>query len=85
MFELSGEAHKIGFTPERGFGAEDLAFYEDLVAKLLHEEVRLISSRLAGLPPEQVAEMVEAVIPIIDRFIVRLHGERIRDFFANML
>ncbi|MGB5811782.1 MAG: MerR family transcriptional regulator [Polyangiales bacterium] len=84
-FEVLGTIRGMGFTKELGFGVEDLTFYQDLIAKLLQEEVHLISSRLSGLPPEQVATMIEEVLPVLDRFIMRLHATKIRDFFANVL
>ena len=85
IFGVFGEVRKLGFTPERGFGVQDMVFYQDLVTRLLQEEVHLLSSRLSDLPPERVAEMIEAVIPVIDRYLVRLHSSKIRDFFANIL
>ncbi len=84
-FEVLGNICALGFTKELGFGVEDMSFYQDLIAKLLQEEVHLISSRLSGLPPEQVATMIEEVLPVLDRFIMRLHATKIRDFFANVL
>lgn len=84
-FEVLGKIRSLGFTKELGFGIEDLSFYQDLMAKLLQAEVHLISSRLSGLPPEQVATMIEEVLPVLNQFIMRLHATKIRDFFANML
>lgn len=84
-FEVLGKIRAMGFTKELGFGVEELSFYQDLIDKLLQEEVHLISSRLSGLPPDQVATMIEEVLPVLDRFIMRLHATKIRDFFANVL
>ena len=84
-FEVLGKIRSLGFTKDLGFGVEDMSYYQDLIAKLLHEEVHMISSRLSGLPPEQVATMIENVLPVLDRFIMRLHATKIRDFFANVL
>ena len=68
-----------------GFQVEDMALYHDAITTLLNEEVRLISSRLSELPPEKVAIMIEEVVPILDRYIMRLHSTKIREFFANVL
>ena len=84
-FEVLGKIRSLGFTKELGFGVEDMSYYQELIAKLLQEEVHLISSRLSGLPPEQVATMIENVLPVLDHFIMRLHATKIRDFFANVL
>ena len=85
IFEAFGEVRALGFTPELGFGVEDMALYQDAITHLLSDEVRLVSSRLAELPPEKVALMIEQVVPVLDRYIMRLHSTKIREFFANVL
>lgn len=84
-FELFGEARKLGFTRERGFTMEVFGFYEDLMNRLLNEEVHLLSSRLRDLPPEEVAQMIERVLPIIHAYLTRMHSSKIRNFFADVL
>ena len=84
-FEVMGKIRAMGFTKELGFVVEDMSFYQDSMNKLLQEEVHLIASRLSGLPPEKVAAMIEEVLPVLDRYIMRLHATKIRDFFANVL
>ena len=85
VFEEFGRVRSLGFTPELGFRVEDMALYQDAIAKLLGEEVRLVSSRLSELPPEKVAIMIEQVVPILDRYIMRLHSTKIRELFADVL
>jgi DNA-binding transcriptional MerR regulator len=85
IFEVFGQVRSLGFTPELGFRVEDMALYQDVITKLLNEEVRLVFDRLSELPPEKVAVMIEAVVPILDRYIMRLHSTKIREFFANVL
>jgi DNA-binding transcriptional MerR regulator len=85
VFEVFGEVRAMGFTPELGFRVEDMALYQDAITNLLNEEVRLLSSRLSDLPPEKVALMIEEVVPILDRYIMRLHSTKIREFFADVL
>ncbi len=85
IFEVFGRVRQLGFTPELGFRVEDMALYQDAITNLLNEEVRLVSSRLSELPPEKVAIMIEEVVPILDRYIMRLHSTKIREFFADVL
>jgi DNA-binding transcriptional MerR regulator len=85
IFEVFGKVRSLGFTPDLGFGVEDMALYQDAITTLLNDEVRLLSSRLSELPPEKVAIMIEEVVPILDRYIMRLHSTKIREFFANVL
>ena len=84
-FEVLGQIRALGFTEALGFGIEDFSFYQELLDKLLHQEVHLLSSRLSDLPPDEVATMIEQVIPVLNSFIMRLHAAKIRDFFANVL
>ena len=85
VFEVFGKVRALGFSRELGFKIEDVALYQDAVTKLFNEEVRLVFSRLAELPPDQVAAMIEAVVPILDQYIMRLHSTKVREFFANVL
>ena len=85
IFEVFGRVRALGFTPDLGFRVEDMALYQDAITALLQEEVRLVSSRLSELPPEKVAIMIEQVVPILDRYIMRLHSTKIREFFADVL
>jgi len=85
IFEEFGKVRAAGFTPDLGFRVEDMALYQDAITKLLNEEVRLVSSLLSELPPERVANMIEEVVPILDRYIMRLHSTKIREFFADVL
>jgi DNA-binding transcriptional MerR regulator len=85
IFEVFGKVRSLGFTPDLGFRVEDMALYQDAITELLNDEVRLLSSRLSELPPEKVAMMIEAVVPILDHYIMRLHSTKIREFFANVL
>lgn len=85
IFEAFGQVRAAGFTPDLGFGIEDMALYQDAITTLLNEEVRLVFSRLSELPPEKVAMMIESVVPVLDHYIMRLHSTKIREFFANVL
>jgi len=85
IFDAFGEVRALGFTPDLGFRVEDMALYQDAITKLLNDEVHLVFSRLSKLPPEKVAIMIEEVVPVLDRYIMRLHSTKVREFFANVL
>ncbi len=76
MVELLGEIRRIGFTEELGYTLDDFAFYQEAMDRMLEREITLLSSRLAGLPPEQVAPMIERVLPLIHAFLTRYHADR---------
>jgi len=82
MIELWGEIRAAGFTEELGFGASDLAMYEEAISALFAREARLVATRLAHLPPARVAAMVERTLPLVHTFLARYHATRVRNFFA---
>jgi len=84
MLELFGQMRRLGFTRELGFTVQDVAFYEEAMSKLFREEMRLLSRRLAHLPPEQVAQMIERALPVIHTFLTRYHSSRVEDFFESV-
>ncbi len=84
MIELFGQMRKLGFTRELGFTVRDVVFYEEAISRLFREEVRMISGRLAHLPPEQVAQMIERALPVIHTFLTRFHASRVREFFDSL-
>lgn len=84
MIELFGQMRSLGFTRELGFTVKDVLFYEEAISRLFQEEMRLISGRLAALPPEQAAEMIERALPVIHTFLTRFHASRVREFFDSL-
>ncbi|MBX3249060.1 MAG: MerR family transcriptional regulator [Myxococcales bacterium] len=84
MIELFGQMRRLGFSRELGFTVEDVAFYEEAMSKLFREEMRLLSRRLAQLPPDEVAKMIERALPVIHTFLTRYHTSRVRAFFESV-
>jgi DNA-binding transcriptional MerR regulator len=84
VIELWSQIRALGFTEELGFSVEDLAIYEDALSTLFERETRLVLERLAGLPPEQIAAMVERALPLVHTFFTHYHTTQVRDFFAAL-
>ncbi len=84
MFELLAEVRRAGFTRELGFDAELLRVYERTVAFLFEREKRVLAERLAVLPPDRVAAMLQRALPLVHQFFARYHTRTIREFFADM-
>jgi DNA-binding transcriptional MerR regulator len=84
VFELLAEVRRAGFTRELGFDAKLLRVYERAVTSLFAREKRVLRQRLARLPPEQLAPMLEKAIPLVHQFFARYHTEKIRELFASM-
>jgi DNA-binding transcriptional MerR regulator len=83
LFDALGELRTLGFTKERGFTVADVAFYHEAMSGMFRQEVGLLSSRLAHLPPDQAARMIERAIPIVNQTLSRLHTQLVREFFGD--
>ncbi len=83
-FELLGKVRRAGFSRTLGFDAKLLRIYARAVASLVDREKRVITERLVGVAPEQVAGMLEKAMPLVDEFFARYHANLVRDFFASM-
>lgn len=85
FFELVGEIRRAGFTSELGFPMDAMVLYEEAMQRLVDQEVRLVSERLSGLPPDVAASMVERVMPLVHTMLTRYHDTKVRDFFGTLL
>jgi hypothetical protein len=74
----------LGFTRDIGFTAADFAVYEEAVALLFKREATLLTARLAHLPAERVAAMVENALPTVNTILAKFHTARARNFFATL-
>lgn len=80
LLELRAAMQAQGFTRELGFTSRDIAIYDEAVTAMLARETQLMATRLAHLPPERIAEMLERGLPVVHELITRLHLSRVRDF-----
>jgi DNA-binding transcriptional MerR regulator len=85
MIENQAEFRRLGFSRELGFGADDMAIYEETLSRLVMVEAERLTARLAHLPPAEVASMLSRGLPLLEKFIVRHHAAKIRNFFAALL
>jgi len=82
VLDIWGQLRAAGFTEELGFTVDDVQIYEDAIGKLFQRETALLVDRLAGLPPERVAEMIERVLPLIHATLIHFHTNALRNFFT---
>lgn len=75
---------QAGFVSALGFEVADLAVYEESVTALFEREKQLLIERLSALPADQVAQMIERVLPLIHQFFARYHTAQIRNFFSAL-
>jgi DNA-binding transcriptional MerR regulator len=82
MIEALGRLRAAGLSRELGFRPRDLAIFEEVVTRLVQQEVRLFANRLAGRPADDVAALIGRVLPLVGDFLVRFHATRARTFFT---
>jgi DNA-binding transcriptional MerR regulator len=84
IVESVGKLRAAGFTKARGVEVDELQLYTQAIDSLFDQQTALMTERLAAVPPEDVARMVERALPVVHDFIVRYHAGRIREFLAAM-
>lgn len=84
LIELWGELQAVGFTRERGFTPADLAIYDEAIAALFDRQARLMAGRVAQMPADEAARMLEQGLPLVGMLLSRLHLTKARNFFAAM-
>jgi DNA-binding transcriptional MerR regulator len=90
--ELDGEAgwlldlwdrwRSLGFTRARGFVVDDLVPFFSAAQDLVAHETELLLTRLAHLPPGEVAPMIERALPIVHATLIHFHAAAVRRVFA---
>lgn len=84
IIQNCGKVRAAGFSRELGFQVDDLASYVEAVDAILERDAKLLSERLADLPPVVAARMIERGMFIFQEFLVRYHASRVRDFFSTI-
>lgn len=84
LVEAVGELRALGLTRELGFLPAELATLLEAVDQLLQREVAMLSERLARVEPEQAAELVLRVLPVIDSIITRYHDTRVVQLLTEL-
>ncbi len=84
LIDLWGEFRAAGLTKELGFTPQDLTVYEDIVTRLFRSEIRLLTERLAHLPPKTLATLVERAMPLVNTLITRWHMGKAHAIFATL-
>ncbi len=84
ILEMWADVRGAGFTRELGFSSRDLAVYEQAISRMFQGEAQLLAARFANVPPEQAAQMVERVLPLIHAFLARFHVARARSFLSTL-
>jgi DNA-binding transcriptional MerR regulator len=82
LLDLWSQFRALGFSPDRGFVVDDLVPFVTAVQDLVAHETQLLLSRLAHLPPAEVAPMIERALPLVQASLVHFHAAAVRAVFA---
>ncbi len=82
LLDLWSQFRAIGFSPERGFVVDDLVPFVTAVQDLVAHETQLLLTRLAHLPPAEVAPMIERALPLVQASLVHFHAAAVRAVFT---
>jgi DNA-binding transcriptional MerR regulator len=84
LLDLWGQLRAAGFTDKLGFTVDDLQIYEEAIAALFKREYAMIIGRIAGLPPERLAEMLQRGLPLVHSVLVHFHTAHVQNYFATL-
>jgi DNA-binding transcriptional MerR regulator len=74
IIEAIGRFRAGGYDEQIGFTVYDTLRYKEALEALVHQEVEMVMTRLAGeVPPERVVEMLEAGAQPLKDLIAALH------------
>ncbi len=77
-----GELSRAGLGRDRGFSPRDMAVIDEAIGALFARERELFFERLEHLGPDELARVLERVLPILSDVIARMHMHKARDLFA---
>jgi DNA-binding transcriptional MerR regulator len=84
LLESYAEAQRLGFIKELGFGVDDFVMYDEIAQQMFQREAMTLASRIPKMAPDQAAEMIERVLPLVHTLIDGLHRAKIRNFLASL-
>jgi DNA-binding transcriptional MerR regulator len=84
MIELWSELRGAGFTRALVFVPEDVSGFAEEIESIFAKETAMLKQRMSHLPPEEVARLVEAAVPLLNQFMARYHESLVRKFFASI-
>jgi DNA-binding transcriptional MerR regulator len=82
VIELWGELRRAGLTRELGYSPRDFQVMLQAMSTMFEHETKLLAERTGHLPPEKLASLVVATLPLLNEILVRYHMSLVRGFFA---
>lgn len=84
IVELWGKLRQAGFSPELGFGPENMRLYVDFVRWLAREELRIFSHGVAGrVGVEASVRMAESGISLVNQILGLLRKATILEYVSE--
>lgn len=84
VLQFWAELRDAGFTPELGFGTDDLAIYVEAIEQFIRYEAGWLGRIVDKVSPERLAQMVDRGVPLIHSFLTRHHESKVRAFITTL-
>lgn len=84
LLDIFGQLRAAGFSAELGFTPDDILIYDEAVTTLFQRETAMLVDRMEHLPPEQSAQMIAKILPLIHAIVIHLHTATVKNFFAAL-
>ncbi len=75
---------EMGLNPERGFSPRDMQAVQDAVDVIFASELNLFTSRLQDMKGAQLVQLLDRVVPNINRTFALLHERKLRQFLKQI-
>ncbi|NUP09633.1 MAG: MerR family transcriptional regulator [Polyangiaceae bacterium] len=76
------ELSRAGLAREQGFAPRDMMMIDEAIGALFAKEREIFFDRVMHLGPDEIAKLVERVLPILSDVVARMHMHKARDLFA---
>lgn len=84
VLQFWAELRDAGFTPELGFGTDDLTIYVEAIEQFIRYEAGWLGRIVDKVPPAKLAQMVDRGVPLIHSFLTRHHESKVRAFITTL-
>lgn len=82
LVQAWAELVRAGLGRELGFSPRDMMVVDEAVTALFEKERELFFDRVLHLGPDEIARLIERVLPTLSDFVARMHTHKARDLFV---
>lgn len=84
LLSIWADLRSESLTPERGFSPTDMQAIQDAVDVLFANELYMFTERLGGMGDEELTQVLDRILPKVNRAFALLHERKLRQFLADI-